>query len=143
MKKIIIYISVIFFLTSIASCELETSGNGDLDGYWHLVTVDTLSTGGTANLKDSVVYWAVQHKLLQLSGTHGRFLLRFNHTADTLALSEPYTYDREDGDKPVEDATVLKPFGINSLNARFLIEKLNGSKMILSNDVVRLYFKKM
>ena len=32
------------------SCEIETSHNGDLDGFWHLTGVDTLATGGKRDL---------------------------------------------------------------------------------------------
>ena len=50
----------------VCSCELETSNNGDLDGMWHLVRVDTLSTSGVKYMEDDKIYWLFQFKLLQL-----------------------------------------------------------------------------
>lgn len=36
-------------LGSLSSCTLESSDNGDLDGYWHLESIDTLATGKTGD----------------------------------------------------------------------------------------------
>ena len=49
MKKIIgiLFFAVLVF--TLSSCEIETSQNGDLDGFWHLEQVDTLATGGTCS----------------------------------------------------------------------------------------------
>ena len=32
--------------TALVACDVETSDNGRLDGYWHLTGVDTLATSG-------------------------------------------------------------------------------------------------
>ena len=50
----------------LVSCELETSGNEELDGYWQMNQVDTLSTGGVADTREALVYWGIQGKLLQI-----------------------------------------------------------------------------
>jgi len=42
MKTIKSIIVMAFAISAMMSCEIETSGNGDLDGFWHLVRVDTL-----------------------------------------------------------------------------------------------------
>lgn len=44
----------------LASCNVETSGNGSLDGFWHLERVDTLATGGTTDYSSGYVFWGVQ-----------------------------------------------------------------------------------
>lgn len=46
MKKIIGALSLAVMMLTLSSCEVETSQNGDLDGFWHLEQVDTLATGG-------------------------------------------------------------------------------------------------
>ena len=46
MKKIIGVLSLAVMMLTLSSCEVETSQNGDLDGFWHLEQVDTLATGG-------------------------------------------------------------------------------------------------
>ena len=73
------------------SCEMETSDNGDLDGFWHLESVDTLSTGGSCDLSEKRVFWGVQHKLIsithyELLGSRGDYA-RFEQTGDSLILS--------------------------------------------------------
>ena len=84
---------VIFFIgvcmLFVCSCELETSNNGDLDGMWHLVRVDTLSTSGVKYMEDDKIYWLFQFKLLQLedkSGTKVSLLMRFEHKDNILRL---------------------------------------------------------
>lgn len=39
---------IFFVLLMFAACDIHTSDNGDLDGYWQLRSVDTLSTGALA-----------------------------------------------------------------------------------------------
>ena len=46
MKKIIGVLSLAVMMLTLSSCEVETSQNGDLDGFWHLEEVGTLATGG-------------------------------------------------------------------------------------------------
>ena len=129
-----------------ASCELETSGNGDLDGMWRLAQVDTLATSGVDRMEGEKKYWMFQYKLLQLedkAGTIGSVLLRFEHKGGTLRVYEPYIYDRENGDRPLDDPAMTAPYGVNALDETFTIEALDGGKMVLSNDKLRLSFRKL
>lgn len=128
-----------------AACDIETSGNGDLDGYWSLRQIDTLETAGTADVSEQRIFWSVQHNLLQAddrTGAHASCLFRFQHTGNTLVLSSPYAYGRENGDDPIDDVTLLQPFGINAIPETFTIEKLNGSDMVLRSEPLRLHFRK-
>ena len=67
MKKIIGVLSLAVMMLTLSSCEVETSQNGDLDGFWHLEQVDTLATGGTCNFADKRVFWGCQYKLIQVA----------------------------------------------------------------------------
>lgn len=130
----------------LASCELESSNNGDFDGYWHMQHVDTLATGGQFDLSDSLRFWAVQMSLLSLtdkSGNAGDYLLRFSYDSDTLRLYDPHHNNRMEGDPALDDATLLAPYGINAVDEVFLIERLKGSVMILKGDSLRLTFNKL
>lgn len=129
-----------------ASCELETSGNGDLDGMWRLAQVDTLATSGVDRMEGEKKYWMFQYKLLQLedkAGATGSVLLRFERKGGTLRVYEPYIYDRENGDRPLDDPAMTAPYGVNALDETFTIEALDGGKMVLSNDKLRLSFRKL
>lgn len=132
----------------LTSCEIETSDNGDLDGHWHLVRVDTLATGGSSDLSETRVFWGVQMRLIQAvdhdhdSGHYG-YLFNFEHKGHTLLLYNAHKHERAEGDLLVEDAEILAPLGINSLDDLFTIERLTGDDMVLKDDVLRLWFEKM
>ena len=129
----------------LSGCDIETSGNGDLDGYWSLRRIDTLATAGTADVSERRIFWSVQHDLLQTDDhTHAHIscLFRFQHTGNTLMVSSPYYYGRIEGDQPVEDVEALRPFGINAIPETFTIDKLNSSDMVLRSETLTLYFRK-
>lgn len=137
---------LLFFTLLFAACDLETSGNGKLDGFWHLESVDTLS-GGFNDLSQKRIFWAFQKDLLELSDKDyvlSHCLMRFNRDGGALKLSDPYLYDREsgEGDHPLMDAAVLNPYGINAIETTFTVEKLSSSKMVLNDGTLRLYFTK-
>ena len=154
MKKVI----WMFILGSLAfamcSCEMETSDNGDLDGFWHLESVDTLSTGGSCNYKERKVFWGVQHRLIAIrnfasDAASTGYYVRFNQTGDSLVISSPYANHwhqdngEDGGDVPVTEINAeLRELGINYIEEHFKKEKLSGSKMVLSNKEYRLSFTK-
>ena len=142
---------IVYILTlcvTLVSCELETSGNKELDGYWQMNQVDTLSTGGVADTREALIYWGVQGKLLQIRfSENGKylgegFMFRFNREDDFLTLSSPILHHLYKTDEPVKDVEVLKPYGIFNLEQVFTIEELNDKRMVLTNDVLRLRFRK-
>lgn len=130
----------------LCSCELETSGNGKLDGMWHLVSVDTLETSGVRDMSGDRIFWSFQNRLLELddkTGANNSILFRFEMSDGVLKLHDPYIYDRENGDMPLTNIIMLSPFGVNELNEDFTVEGLDGGKMILCSNNLRLKFKKM
>ena len=95
MKKIIGIFFLAMMMFTLCSCEVETSQNGDLDGFWHLEQVDTLATGGSCSFADKRVFWGCQYKLIQVSDydyfSDGRgFYLRFEQTSDSLLITSVY-----------------------------------------------------
>lgn len=133
-------------LSALSSCEIETSANGDLDGFWHLVRVDTLSTGGVRDMSAGRVFWSVQADLLNITDYdrhYKGYLFHFENTGSSLRVYDPYEDNRAEGDIKVEDPSVLFPLGVNALDETFGIDRLDGSSMTLSTDELRLNFKKM
>lgn len=145
MKRIVYILTLSVMLVS---CELETSGNKELDGYWQMSQVDTLSTGGVADTREALVYWGVQGKLLQIRfSENGKFLgegllFRFNRDDDMLTLSSPILHHLYETDEPISDVELLKPFGIFNLEEVFSIEELNDDVMVLASDTLRLHFRR-
>lgn len=142
---------IVYILTlcvTLVSCELETSGNKELDGYWQMNQVDTLSTGGVADTREALIYWGVQGKLLQIRFSEtGKYLgegllFRFERVSNALNLSSPILHHLYETDEPVDDVEVLKPFGIYQLEEVFSIIELNDKSMVLDNGVLRLHFRK-
>lgn len=135
-----------------SSCTLESSDNGDLDGFWHLESVDTLATGKTEDFSHRYVFWGVEHKLIAVKETdtnREKFYFRFEQTGDSLKITQVYKnhwhqdQGEEGGDIPVDELSDdLQHYGINALPEGFKKEALSGSKMILKSKTVRLKFKK-
>lgn len=130
---------------SLASCDLETSGAGDFDGMWHLTRVDTIATGGVLDLSRQRIFWSFQFKLMEADdkdGLHQSVLMRYDKSGGMLKLNTPYAYNREEGDKPLDEPSLLKPFGINNIEEEFKVLKVDGSKMQLQSSMLKLSFKK-
>ena len=154
MKKNVIYIALFAILSmnlGFVSCgivEFETSKNGKLDGYWHLQTVDSLANGNVSDVSKSRIFWSVQGDLLETYSPDivtavQRCVFHFSHKNGMLKIIEPRVYDRAAGDPLIEDVGILTPFGINSLDESFKVEKLTKGKMTLTSGSLRLYFRKM
>ena len=142
MRKWFIMLSVLslFFLVG---CELETTDNGDLDGYWHLEWVDTLSSQRSIDYGQSRIFWSIQFKLLQLSDLENNSII-YNLVYDNhqLTLADPYMFDRADGDTLVTDVEVLRRYGVNALQETMKVVSLQSDRMVLESPVLRLHFKK-
>ena len=142
---ILIAATTILTTMSLASCDIETSSAaGDFNGMWHLTRVDTIATGGVLDLKNEKRFWAFQNKLMQgddKSGNHDKILMRFNQTKTMLTLHTPYLYDRKNGDFPLSESTLLKPYGINNIEEVFQVIKLRGNNMVLQSETLKLTFK--
>ena len=153
MKTVAQTIALLAVIPLLVSCEVDASDNGDLDGFWHLESVDTLATGGTLDMSRLHAFWGVEYKLIAARETDGhsgdRFYFRFEQTTDSLKLTKVYVdhghQDNGDdgGDIPLYNPTAnLRYFGVNEIPEGFRKEKLTGSLMILRSKTLRLTFKK-
>ncbi len=143
MKRILLSLPLLGLL-SFSSCDLEMSDNGKLDGYWQLARIDTIGGGGR-DMVTSRIFWSVQLHLLQLSDHSGRnstYLLRFQQDDAHLRVYEPYLSAREEGDKPLDDAAVLQPYGIQDLDETFEILRLDKSKLSLRSSLLEMTFNR-
>lgn len=148
MVKLIRLLAMVMASVCLISCDLETSDNGKLDGFWHLERVDTLATGGSLDMTGKKVFWSFQVRLLQLQGGFSSFFFRFKQDADSLTIFSPYTSEGHEetlgdgGNKPVTDPTLFRDYGIDQLETHYKKEALDGSKMILRSRRLRLMFRK-
>ena len=141
------YLSILFaFMFCLSACELETSHNGKLDGWWLLTAVDTLQTGGHSNVEVQQCTWAFQGRLLELRdvpGQRGDYLLSFAQHDNDLLLSHPYFSARDSGDVAVQTPQPLHPYGIQTLSEQFSITTIDRRRMVLTSTSLRLYFRKL
>ena len=143
LTRFFLIISVISLMTA---CHMESSENGHLDGFWHLVRVDTLSTGGTSDLHQDYFFWAFQFQLLSVRNTQKspeEYFLRFQRQGDELVLSDPFQYVLQGKDAPVENIDLLRPFGINDQEERFRIVHLSSRRMTLQSNFLVLTMQKL
>jgi hypothetical protein len=149
--KHLLYI-IIAASIALVACDFETSDNGDLDGYWQLSEMDTLATGRTADMRYSKIVCAVQVRLLEFrraDDINTGVMFRFEQRGDSLLLTNPVQNNRNISDSLVNNPATLVHYGMTAttgkdgkLEVKFLIEKLNDSRMTLSNKLYRLHFRK-
>jgi hypothetical protein len=146
MKKILLACSVFLMFMGFVSCGdlIETSDNGKLDGMWHLTRIDTLATGRGVDMAKGRKYLSVQGSILQVHDADEgeKYMFRFSHTENRLELSDARLNDRMQGDPMVSDVNVLAPYGINSLNETFIVEKLTRKRLVLVSVKLRLEYRK-
>ena len=146
--KTLVAAAACMMVTSCGLVDFETSGNGHLDGYWHLTSIDSLSSGNTRDMHEERVFWSVQGKLLivyspDFTDTPQRIVCQFTHENKQLAIISPHIFDRAGGDPLVEDIEQLRPFGINKFDERFNITTLTSNHLTIETEALRLNFRKM
>lgn len=148
MKRILIVLLVAMGLLS--SCDLHTSDNGDLDGFWYLTQVDSIHNGVKVGYREERIFWSFTGALMvtqpmpRSENAKKEYVYHFEVKDNHLCIKDAYRSDRVVGDEPITEERLdeLKPFGINKLQEKFLIEELNGKAMQLKSEVLRLHFEK-
>ena len=140
MKKILILFAAVLTMT-LAGCTLDASNNGDRDGNWQFMRVDTIG-GGSTDTKNWQIFYAVQFRLLEINAYsypvgNGGFMFHFDQTRDSLKLSTAAA----DGSE-MYDLKNVAPFGLTSLDEHFKIQLLNSDNMVLESRKLRLTFRK-
>ncbi len=148
MKKYIAIYTLLLavMLAMFSSCETETSDNGDLDGMWHLMQVDTIATGGCRDMVPDRIYWSFQVRLCNLRNLvkGPDVFCRFEKEEDMLRLHSFYMNDRQGGDPEVTDkmADILLNVMVGSLDQTYHIESISSSIMVLATDELKMRFVK-
>lgn len=153
MRRCTIYIygvCVMVLLTFMSACDLHTSNNGDLDGFWQLTSMDSLSTGRSGDMRSQKIFWSVQAHLLEMCDLHDvnpgmchePILFRFNHEGDRLSLSEPIANNRNISDSIVVNPVTVRFYGLSRLDETFKVLQLDADNMTLQSDYFRMYFRK-
>ena len=145
MKRLYIYIiGVVLLMTG---CDVETSDNGDLDGFWRMSSMTSVysSTLPGVDMRQSGLTWSFQGRMLELRDVNDRqkdIVMSFQHEGETLRVYDPYFVERDSGDIRIEDVSYLIPYGINHTDDSFTVLELSSDRMVLSNILVTLEFRK-
>ena len=136
-----------------ASCA-KMDDNGDLGGQWQLTEWRDKATGAIKATNETGIYYAFQLELMQMRRIDKGYyyLARFYNRGDSLLLGDIYSWGKElaetEGgvgngttEKKAEPAELTDDFGV-SPDGKFAIETLNSSTLVLSNEQVRLKFRK-
>jgi hypothetical protein len=144
MKKII-GIGIFTLCVLLNACEIHEYDNGDLQGFWHLESIDTLHSGGKNDLSQKRLYWTFESKLLELQDKDHHatdlFFLQ-EHDGDSLYLSKPFTTDNLHDDSYVTDSTVFLPYGITTSQEHFSIVSCHDDRLILRSSSLQLNLRK-
>lgn len=146
MKKIIYSILAACTLAWTTSCG-DYDINGDLDGMWHLRTVETLADNSVENVKEQCVYYSIQQNLISVkrlykpnsTEQYKQHIGRFVHTGDSLILHDFRVFQKESIVATTED---LAPFYLVGTTSRYAIKKLNTDEMVLRTGLQEFTFKK-
>lgn len=142
MRRLFFLFSIVC-LAALSACDIESSGNGDLDGYWRLEQVDSLNGRQGVAYADKQIFWSFQHDLIELSNLHDNSIIyRLKEENRVLFLEQPCMFDRADGDTRITDLEVLRPYGVNALQEQFRIVSLESEVLVLESPVLRLSFRK-
>ena len=143
-RRLVHIILVSLAVVLMTACDkFHMSDNGLLDGNWQLTQVDTLQTGQTADVRQRLIFWAVQTDLLQMRAhNHLSVFFRFRYDGSTLTLTDPVADKREISDSIITDVRSVNIFGMSHLAATLQVQQLTGSRMTLQSDSLRLHFRK-
>lgn len=131
-----------------ACSDFNTSGNGDLDGFWQLTQTDTLANGRSEDMRPRMLFWSVQAGLLKMQDLHTQkdaylgIFFHFELKNDRLRVYDPVVDDRTISDSIVTDVRTVEFYGLNSLDETFRVLQLEETRMTLENESLRMYFRK-
>lgn len=123
-KNIICVLLLILLFTSCQKADI----NGDLDGFWKLLTIEELADNNVIDKKEEDRFWSVQLKLLTTTG-NGKG--RFQHIGDSLFV------------QMIHVPSTPKEVGMyNPKDERFEVVQLDRKRMILRSKDVLLNFRR-
>lgn len=131
-----------------ACSDFHTSDNGNLDGFWQLTQTDTLANGRSEDMRQRMLFWSVQADLLKMQDLHTLtapyvgIYFHFELKDGMLRVYDPVADVRSISDSIVTDVKTVGFYGLNSLDEKFRVLQLEGTRMTLESETLRMYFRK-
>lgn len=133
MKRFLFILSLILMMIS---CD-KPPINGDLDGMWKM-TLIKYSNG--EEMAPKRIFFCIERNCIELNNkgeSPCNYIGRMNKESDIITIDNV-----KDSNGNIKDIDKLKQFGIFEMPAKFDIEKLNSSKLIIKSKDCILYFTK-
>lgn len=134
--------SLVIIMILTCSCDKKWPINGNLDGYWQLMTVETKSDGVKTNCHR--MYIGIQLHMIELKdlGNNGykNFFGELNYDEDKniVVIKNLKEKVSTSDNGQMADIKDLNPYGINSQETVFDVIKADGKTLILESDYARL-----
>lgn len=141
-SKVTTWSLVIIMIVFTCSCDKKWPINGNLDGYWQLMTVETKTDGTKKDCHR--MYIGIQLHMIELKdlGNNGyeSFFGEFNYNEDEdiVIIKNLKEKSSTSDNGKVADITDLNPYGINALETGFKVVKADGKTLILESNYARL-----
>lgn len=113
-------VALIIVLLALSSC-YKVSHNGDLDGMWRVISIESVETGKESH--PDQIFYCFDLSIAQL--TRGYIVATANMV---------YHYPEIKLDFPNQRPEVLADWGIYATYVEFEILKLNGSSLVIKSD---------
>lgn len=141
--KNIIYILIALIATSFASCD-KAFENGDLDGMWKLVKVET----DTGEIFPENIYYSFQRHIV-IMGIYAEegmpqnlYMGYFFHKGTTMVMNNFYRKPGIEGECDPAELENLYIYGYDGSDIEFAVKALSNERLVLSTGNLQYYFRK-
>lgn len=144
-KKIATWGFMLLMLLITWSCDKKWPINGNLDGYWQLMTVETKADGVKTDCNR--MYMGIQLHMIELKDLGGNgyksFFGEFSYDEDQniVVIKNLKGKSSTSDNGQLANIKDLNPYGINAQETIFKVVKADGKTLILESDYARLTMK--
>ena len=141
-KKIATWGFMLLMLLITWSCDKKWPINGNLDGYWQLMTVETKADGIKTDCDR--LYMGIQLHMIELKDLGGNgyksFFGEFSYDEDQniVVIKNLKGKSSTSDNGQLANIKDLNPYGINAQETIFKVVKADGKTLILESDYARL-----
>lgn len=144
-KKIATWGFMLLMVLITWGCDKKWPINGNLDGYWQLMTVETKADGVKTDCNR--LYMGIQLHMIELKDLGGNgyksFFGEFSYDEDQniVVIKNLKGKSSTSDNGQLANIKDLNPYGINAQETIFKVVKADGKTLILESDYARLTMK--
>lgn len=141
-KKIATWGFMLLMVLITWGCDKKWPINGNLDGYWQLMTVETKADGVKTDCNR--LYMGIQLHMIELKDLGGNcyksFFGEFSYDEDQniVVIKNLKGKSSTSDNGQLANIKDLNPYGINAQETIFKVVKADGKTLILESDYARL-----